>query len=74
MTPNLPRIRQTLLRCIETEEFEFGRHSDLDEARGFLRDLERQWPSLESVPAGEDIFKDKYPVTGAPVDNKQSAL
>jgi hypothetical protein len=65
MKPLTTTIRHTLLRCLATEEYEYGRHSDIDDAREFIQELARFWPSLEQVPEGVDRFS-HLPVTGAP--------
>lgn len=66
MPVNVVRIRNTLLRCIDTEVYEFGRHSDLDEARAFVLELERLWPGMPDLPDGKDMFAE-HPVSGTPV-------
>jgi hypothetical protein len=64
--PMPTKIKHTILRCIETEAYEFGQHSDLDDVRAWLADLERYWPTLNGVEDGRDIFEGKYPITGVP--------
>jgi hypothetical protein len=62
--PIPPAVKRTILRCIENEEYDWGKHSDLNEARQWLAELERQWPTLACVPNGKDIFAGEYPVSG----------
>lgn len=73
MKPTLtPRIKATLLRAIDTEQFEFGRHSDLDEAKEFIRALAAYWPTLDGVPEGIDRFS-QWPVSGETIAPQQES-
>ena len=69
-----PEIQRTILRSLDTEQYEYGRHSDIDDARTFVEELAAYWPSLENCPEGKDIFEGRYPVTGKPVDDNASGV
>jgi hypothetical protein len=61
--PIPPAVKRTILRCIENEEYDWGKHSDLNEARQWLAELERQWPAMPNLEGGVDRFA-QHPVSG----------
>lgn len=68
-TPLLPMpatVKRTLLRALDTEREEYGRHSDLDDARNWIKQFEAAWPSLADLPDGADIYQGMHPVAGEP--------
>lgn len=68
-----PEIRRTLRQALVTMREEYGRHSDIDDARAWLEELAAYWPTLEGVEEGVDRFA-QYPVTGKPVDDNASGV